>query len=420
VTALAESTGQALSGDDLLALYRRHLSTGRASLAQLMGVVVEVSSEGSWVTAADGRRYLDFGGYGVFILGHRHPRVVEAVRRQLDTHPLATRVFLEPVSARAAQALAGVAPAGMDHVHFVNSGTEATEAALKLARAHGKNALISARRGFHGKTLGSLSVTANPLYQDPFGPLLPDVVHVDYGDLEQMSAALAARAGRACVILEPVLGEGGVVVPPSGYLRGVADACRTHGALLVVDEIQTGLGRLGSWWGLDAEGVVPDLLLVGKGLSGGVVPVAAVVANTEIYAPFGRDPFLHSSTFGGSPLACAAALASIEALAEEGLVERSAELGERLLAGVREICARRPGLVAEVRGRGLLIGLEFSDQAAVGEVALELIDRGVLVNHSLNAALVLRLTPPAVLRDDEMDLFLTALDAALAAVEAHF
>lgn len=416
---MSERTRTITGEAEVLTLYRRHLSTGRAALAQLMGSVVEVASGGAWVRAADGRRYLDFGGYGVFILGHRHPRVVAAVQRQLDTHPLATRVFLEPVAARAAQALAGVAPPGLDHVHFVNSGTEATEAALKLARAHGRTALVSARNGFHGKTLGALSITGNPLYQKPFGPLLGDVVHVGYGDAAELRAAVAARPGRACVVLEPVQGEGGVVLPPAGYLTAVAEACREHGALLVVDEIQTGLGRLGSWWGVDAEGVVPDILLAGKGLSGGVVPVAALLARADVYAPFGRDPFLHSSTFGASPLACAAALAAVQTLREDGLIARAAELGERILAGVGEVCRRHPTLIAEVRGRGLLIGLEFADQAAVGEVALELIDRGVLVNHSLNAARVLRLTPPAVLDTGDVDLFLTALDSALGAAEAR-
>jgi putrescine aminotransferase len=345
---------------------------------------------------------------------------VAAVRRQLDVHPLATRVFLDPVCVRAAEALAQVAPPGMPYVHFVNSGAEATEAALKLARAHGKTALVSAHSGFHGKTLGALSVTANTMYQRPFEPLLPGVVHVRYGALEEMRTVLAALGERACVILEPVQGEGGVVLPPAGYLRGVAEACRESGAFLVVDEVQTGLGRLGSWWGVDAENVCPDALLVGKGLSGGVVPVAAMVARADAYAPFSRDPFLHTSTFGGSPLACSAALATIETLRAGDLIARAARLGELLLDAVRSVCGEwSPGMVAEVRGRGLLIGVEFRDQTAVGEVALALLDRGILVNHSFNAARVLRLTPPAVLSEDEVALFLSGLDGALRAVFAR-
>lgn len=398
-------------------VYRRHLGQGRAALGEILGGAVEVSSAGAWVTASDGRRYLDFGGYGVFILGHRHPAVVAAVHRQLDTHPLATRILLEPVVAGAAQALARVSPPGLEFVHFVNSGAEATETALKLARFHGKTALVSARLGFHGKTLGALSVTANPMYQDLFRPLLPDVVHVPYGDLDAMCAAVAERAGRVCVVLEPVLGEGGVRIPPPGYLAGVAAACREHGALLVVDEIQTGLGRLGSWWGVSTEDVVPDILLVGKGLSGGVVPVAAAVCRPEVYAPFARDPFLHSSTFGASPLACAAAKAAIDTIEAEDVVRRAATLGRQLLDEVQRAFNRwLPGRVAQIRGRGLLIGIELAGPALVGEVALALMSRGVLVNHSLNAASVLRLTPPAILDDSDVELFRQVLDDALPAV----
>jgi putrescine aminotransferase len=313
-----------------------------------------------------------------------------------------------------------VAPAGLDFVHFVNSGAEATEAGLKLARIHGRTTLITTHNGFHGKTLGALSVTANARYQDPFVPLLPGVVTVRYGDLAALTGALAVNAGRACVVLEPVQGEGGVVIPPPGYLRGVAAACRAHDAFLIVDEVQTGLGRLGVWWGVDAEGVQPDVLLVGKGLSGGVVPVAAVVAGHEVYEPFGRDPFLHSSTFAGSPLAAAAALATIQTMIEEDTVAAAASLGGRLLAGVRQRCAEfGTGVIAEVRGRGLLVGIECLRPATVGELALELLERGVLVNHSLNASLVLRLTPPAILDEAELDLFFTAFGEALAAVATH-
>ena len=408
-----------LTHDEVVALYRRHIGTGRAALGAMLGAILEARSDGPWVCAADGRRYLDFGGYGVFILGHRHPAVVAAVHRQLDAHPLATRVFLEPVVARAAAALAGTMPADLRYVHFVNSGAEATEAGLKLARVHGHTALVTTWRGFHGKTLGALSVTANPLYQDPFAPLLPDVTQVAYGDLDAMRAALEPLGRRACVIVEPVQGEGGVVLPPPGYLRGVAELCAGQGAFLIVDEIQTGMGRLGTWWGVEVDGVVPDVLLVGKGLSGGVVPVAAMVARPGAYGPFSRDPYLHSSTFAGSPLACAAALATIEAMHAEGTVARAATLGARILAGVRAACAPYGRLIAEVRGRGLLIGVECRGQGYVGELVLELIERGVLVNHSLNASGVLRLTPPAVLDDEHVDRFLTAFDGALAAVAAR-
>ena len=404
-------------GTHVLAAYRRHFGSGRAAVGQFLGGMAEVSSQGAWIEVDDGRRYLDFGGYGVFILGHRHPRVVAAVHEQLDRHPLASRTFLEPVTAGAAAALAQVTPGDLDLVHFVNSGAEATEAALKLARAHGKTSVITTHSGFHGKTLGALSVTANPTYQDRFRPLLPSVTAVDYGDLEQLAAALADTRGRGVVILEPVQGEGGVVLPPRGYLREASRLCRAHEALLIVDEIQTGLGRLGTWWGVEQDDVVPDIMLVGKGLSGGVVPVAAMVATPEAYAPFAADPYLHTSTFAGSPLASAAARAAVDTIRDEYVVQRAATLGEQLLRGLRDACARRrPAGLVDVRGKGLLLGVEFADPGSVGELALQLIEHGVLACHSLNSARVLRFTPPAVLDDSEIDTFLRAFTSALTAL----
>jgi putrescine aminotransferase len=402
---------------DVLATYRRHFGGGRASVGQLLGGMVEVASSGAWIDVEDGRRYLDFGGYGVFILGHRHPVVTAAVHRQLDRHPLASRTFLEPVTAQAAAALARTTPGDLDLVHFVNSGAEATEAALKLARIHGRTSVITTSRGYHGKTLGALSVTANPTYQDPFRPLLPDIIAVPYGDAAAMAVALRTTNGTGVVILEPVQGEGGVVIPPAGYLRDVADLCTANDALLIVDEIQTGMGRLGTWWGIEAEHVVPDILLVGKGLSGGVVPIAAMVATPRAYAPFAKDPYLHTSTFAGSPLACAAAAATIGVIHDEQIVERASRTGALLLREMRQVCAglRPPGLV-EVRGRGLLLGIEFEDPGTVGELALQLLERGVLSCHSLNSSRVLRFTPPAVLDDIEISQFLTSFSAAIAAL----
>ncbi|MFF2118557.1 aspartate aminotransferase family protein [Kitasatospora sp. NPDC058184] len=396
-------------------LYRRHLSKGRASLAELTGGDQEVSSHAAHVLGADGRRFLDCGGYGVFLLGHTHPAVVEAVVAQARTHPMSTRLLLEPTAALAAAALAAVTPDGLDRVHFVNSGAEAVEAAVKLARTHGKRRLVSADGGFHGKTMGALSLTARELYQEPFRPLLPDVSHVPYGD----AAALAGVVGAdTCVVLEPVQGEGGVIVPPEGYLTEVQRLCRSAGAFLVLDEIQTGLGRLGTWWGADRERISPDVLLVGKGLSGGVVPVAAMVATDAAYEPFSRDPFLHTSTFAASPIAMAAARAAVETIAAEGLVGRAAALGRTLLDGLTRIVAERcPGLVAGIRGAGLLIGIEFKDEHTAGAFVMELHDRGVLVNHSLNAHRVIRFTPPAVLTPSDVDWLLTAFDDAATTLE---
>jgi putrescine aminotransferase len=405
------------TSESVLAGMREHVSKGRASLTEFLGGHVEVASRGTRVITEDGVEYLDCGGYGVFILGHAHPRVLAAVRAQLDTHPLATRVFAEPALVEAARALARVTPDGLEYVHFVTSGAEATEAALKIARSQGRRRLISMRGGYHGKTLGALSVTAREAYQDPFRPLLPDVTHVPFGDAAALDIALAQDNGPACVIVEPVQAEGGVAIPPDGYLRAVETLCRRNGAMFVLDEIQTGLGRLGTWWGADRDGVVPDVLLVGKGLSGGVVPVAAAVATPAAYDVLNRDPTLHTSTFAGAPLAMAAARAAVETIADERIVQRSQRLGAELLDALRALPSLAPGgIVTAVRGRGLLIGLELAAPHLAAELMIELIARRVIVNHSLNNHSVVRLTPAAVMSGEDVSWLLEAVDESAKAI----
>jgi putrescine aminotransferase len=399
--------------DEVLSLYRRHVNRSLAALADLMGSPLEVSSAGAWVYDEHGTGYLDCGGYAVFLLGHRHPRVVAAVRRQLDTHPLATRLLPSPPLADAAATLAGVAPPGLDHVFLTNSGAEATELALKLARLAGCTRVVAALGGFHGKTMGALSVTGRAQYREPFAPLLPDVEFVPFGDAAALEQALASDGRRTAVVLEPVQGEAGVVIPPPGYLRALRASCTAHGALLVADEVQTGLGRLGRWWGVDAEQVRPDVVLAGKVLSGGVVPVGAVLATGEVFAPLDADPLLHSSTYAGNPLAAVAAAETVRTIAEEGLVERAAELGRTLLDATREeLAATCPDLVREVRGEGLLIGIDCVTPDVAAELMMALLEHRVITSYSLNTHTVLRLTPPAVLEPADVARLQEALAAA--------
>jgi len=269
---------------DILDLYRAHLSKGRATVAELFGSHMEVASEGSRVWTADGGEYLNCGGYGVFVMGARHPIVMEAVLEQLHRHPTATRIMLEPTVARAAEALCSVTPDGMDRVHFALGGAEAVETGLKLARAHGRWRLVSFDRGYHGKTLGALSVTAKAVYQEPFRPLLPAVTHLPYGDAAALERVLAAHPGECCVIVEPVQGEGGVIIPPPGYLTRVEVLCRRHGGFLILDEVQTGMGRLGEWWGADLAGITPDVLRARRPAAAGGGPDRA----RQLRRPGGR------------------------------------------------------------------------------------------------------------------------------------
>ncbi len=392
--------------------HRRHVSDGMGRLLRMIKAPVEIASAGCHITDAQGVRYLSCGGNGVFLLGHCHPRVVHAVTEQLRTRPLASHLLADPTVVAAASALAAVTPDGLDHLTFTNSGAEAVELALKLAKASGRHRIIAMDNGFHGKTLGALSVTGRHRYRDAVGALLPGVVHVPYGDVAAVTAALA-QGEPAAVIVEPVQAEGGVRIPPDGYLAAVRAACDRHQGLLIVDEIQTGLGRVGSLWGCAATGVAPDVLLCGKILGGGVVPVGAVAATAQVHAPLDRDPFLHTSTFGGNPVAAVAVMSALSVLEDEDLIARSRVMGARLLpeidAAMRAGC---PDLVREVRGVGLLIGIEFSGQRAAMAMTRALLRHRVVVSHTLNASDVVRLTPPAILAESDIEWLLTAVRAA--------
>jgi putrescine aminotransferase len=321
--------------------------------------------------------------------------------------------------AEAAEALTRVAPEGLDHVYFGVSGADAVETALKLARLNGRTRVIAMDNGYHGMTLGALSVTGRHAYRQPFEPLLEHVEFVPFGEADALVAHLQSGPP-ACVLLEPVQAEGGVIVPPAGYLKSVERACRDHDGFLVLDEIQTGLGRLGAWWGAGLEDVVPDLLLAGKSLSGGVVPVSAVVGTSAAFHRLSRDPLIHSPTFAGAPIAMAAAKAAIETIEEEGIVERARMLGPRLhgivAAAVQDAC---PWLVREVRSSGLLVGIEWTADFLALDFLIEMLDRRVIVAHSMNAPRVTRFTPPALLSDADLDLLAAAVRASGAAMAAR-
>ncbi|MDJ1135804.1 aspartate aminotransferase family protein [Streptomyces iconiensis] len=397
----------------VLSRYRAHLSKGRATLAELFGCHMEVASQGSWLETSDGERFLNAGGYGALLMGARHPTVMAEVRRQLDLHPTSTRILLEPTVAEAAEALVATLPAGLDRVHFALSGAEAVETGLKLARANGRDRVVSMTGGYHGKTLGALSATVKEVYQRPFRPLLPDVTHLPYGDAEALESELAEHPGRCAVILEPVQGEGGVVIPPRGYLPRVRELVSAYGGLLILDEVQTGMGRLGEWWGADLAGITPDIMLAGKSLGGGVLPVSAAVASGQVFKPFDRDPYVHTGTFSGQPLLMAAVRGAVRAVQEERLTTRAMELGGLLLPRIREIAERTiPDLLVGVRGQGLLIGVELTEGGLAGELLIELFNHGVVANHSMNGNTVVRFTPAAVLTDTEAEHLLDSFSRA--------
>ncbi len=389
--------------DRVYADYKEHINPPLARFMKIAGAPVEKRALGCRVWDTDGRSYLDFcGGYGVFTLGHSHPVVVAAVKAQLDRMSLSTRVFFNEQMASLARELAAVAPGDLEISFFSNSGTEAVEAALKMARLSTKRVhIVSTQNAYHGKTMGSLTATGRDVFKDSFQPLVPEFEHVQYGDLAALDRALP---GAAAFIVEPIQCEGGVMIPPDRYLRGVRDLCDKHGALFIADEVQTGLGRTGYLWGVDHEGVVPDIMTIAKGLSGGVVPIGATISRRDVWMnAFGKSPLMHTSTFGGNPLACTAGLAALRVLRDERLVERSREMGEYLLAKAMELRARMPDVIADVRGRGLVVGVELVSEGYAGVIIPECLRLGMTAAYTLNQQRVIRLEPPLIVSRAEID-----------------
>ncbi|MER7961347.1 acetylornithine transaminase [Streptomyces ardesiacus] len=367
--------------------------------------------EGSRLWDADGTEYLDFvGGIAVNALGHAHPAVVDAVSRQIASLGHVSNLFIaEPPVALAERLLQHFGRDGK--VYFCNSGAEANEGAFKIGRLTGRPHMVASRGGFHGRTMGALALTGQPAKQEPFLPLPGDVTHVPYGDPQALAAAVTEET--ALVIIEPIQGENGVVVPPPGYLKAARAITAATGALLVLDEVQTGVGRTGHWFEYQAhEGVLPDVVTLAKGLGGGL-PLGATVA-------FGRaadllQPGQHGTTFGGNPVACAAGLAVLDTIADEGLLDNVKRQSEKLRDGVE---ALGHPLVAHVRGAGLLLGIVLTEPLAA-QVQQAAQDAGILVNAP--APDVVRLMPALNLGDDVVEAFLGALPGILdqAADTAH-
>jgi acetylornithine/N-succinyldiaminopimelate aminotransferase len=363
---------------------------------------VLVRGEGCHVWDADGRRYLDLlGGLAVSVLGHGHPVVTKAVTDQLETLGHVSNFFAtEPqiVLAERLQALVG----GAGRAFFTNSGAEAVETAFKIARRTGRPRIVAAENGFHGRTMGALALTGKPAIRAPFAPVPDGVVHVPYGDAAALAAVVDAET--AAVILEPVQGEAGVRVPPPGYLAAARAVTREHGALLVIDEIQTGIGRTGEWFAFQRDGVDPDLVTIAKGLGGGL-PIGACVASGEAATLLG--PGSHGSTFGGNPVAAAAAVAVLDTIDSEDLLANVRAVGEKLRAGIGGLAHR---LVAGVRGIGLLLAVELTAPVAV-QAAAAALRAGFIVNPV--AADAIRLAPPLILSAGQAQEFVTALPVIL-------
>jgi acetylornithine aminotransferase len=364
--------------------------------------VTLVKGEGAVVWDDTGKSYVDLlGGIAVNLLGHAHPAVVAAVTKQISTLGHVSNLYVsEPAVALAEALLARAERPG--RVFFCNSGAEANEAAFKLSRRTGRTHVVSTVGGFHGRTMGALALTGQPTKADPFRPLPGEVTHIPYGDARALEAAVTDET--AMVILEPIQGENGVIVPPPGYLAAARLATAKHGALLVLDEVQTGIGRTGAWFAHQTEGIAPDVVTLAKGLGGGL-PIGACIAFGSVAELLG--PGMHATTFGGNPVACAAALAVLATIDSDGLLDAAKRIGERLRLGVEGL--GHP-LVREVRGVGLLLAVDLVEPVSA-ELATALREAGFLVNNVSPTAI--RLAPPLILTAEQADAFVDALPAAI-------
>lgn len=374
---------------------------------------VEFRDEGVYTYDNHGKRYLDcLGGYGIFNVGHRHPKVINAVKAQLDQVCLHSQDLLNPWAAHLAKQLAAVAPGALQYSFFCNSGTEAVEGAIKLARLYtGKTEIISTKNAYHGVSMGALSATGRDCFRKPFEPLLNGFVHVAYGDAKAIEEAI--NENTAAVILEPIQGEGGIHVPQAGYLAEVRRITREKGVLLILDEVQTGMGRTGRMFACEHEEVVPDIMCLAKALGGGVMPIGAFVSTPEIWKVLEPNPSIHNSTFGGNPLACTAASATIDVLLEEHLALRAMVMGNYFMARLNELKEKYPEYLLDVRGKGLLIGLEFATQELRAGVQNELFYRGVLVAGTMNSFRTVRIEPPLIITRRQVDFMIRTLEGIL-------
>jgi putrescine aminotransferase len=380
--------------------YNRGFISYRKSVTEAgQFAALEWSGQGSILKDALGREYIDcLGGYGIFSAGINHPRIVKAVTDQLPRMALNSQELLEPWRGALARLIAEVSPGDLHNSFFINNGTDAIEGAIKLARLYTKRStFIAALSAFHGKSMGSLSLMGKASFRSPFMNGMQDVRFIPYGDAdaleEEFRRLTHVGVEVAGVVLEPVQGEAGGIVPPDDFFPRARELCTRYGALLIADEVQTGMGRTGTMWGVDHWDVVPDIMCLGKALGGGVMPLSAFVSTAKIWEVMIPNPIIHSTTFGGNPLACVAGIAAISVTLDEDLPRQAATKGNYLLAALRALKAKYPDVLADVSGRGLLVGMEFPVQEIGWAVASNLFKRGVLVAGTYSKAQTIRLEP---------------------------
>lgn len=373
-------------------------------LYQRFPVTIE-KGVGAHVWDVDGKEYIDcMGGYGVAIVGHQNKRVVKAIKEQVDKIITVHSSLYNKTREEFLKILIGLAPKGLTQVHLNNSGAEAIEAAIKFARKFtGKKGMIAMKGSYHGKSLGALSLTFNPKYKKAFEPLVEKVSFASFGDIESLRSTIDEDT--AFVILEPIQGESGINVAPDGFLQEVRKVCDEKGILLIFDEIQAGLGRTGRLWACDHWNTAPDILCLAKGIAGGV-PMGATLVRPDILASMSKGE--HSSTFGGNPLSCAAGIATLQALTQDGLIENAEKMGKLFREGLEKL-KEKHSIIREIRGKGLMIGVELKFE--VKDILMNLMKEGILMLYS--GRNILRILPPLVISKEDITKVLQTLDIVL-------
>ena len=393
--------------------YRKSVSTNSA--------VVEWKDQGAICEGLCGEEYIDcLGGFGIFTCGHRNQEILDTVKAQLNHQALHSQELLDPLRGYLAKAMADITPGDLQYCFFTNGGAEAVEMALKLSRiATGGSWFISTVNGFHGKSMGAISVTGKNTYRSPYVPLVQQVQHVEYGnalDAEKAIRNLIAVGEKvAAMIVEPIQGEAGVIIPPDGYLTDLRTICDKYKVALIFDEIQCGMGRTGTMWRCEHEGVVPDIMTFGKAFGGGIMPITGIICRPKMWGKKLVDNpwLLGSPTFGGNPVCCAAAIATIKYMIDNDIPGQCAAKGKLLKDGLIKLWKKYPKLIQEVRGVGLMIGVEFQKKEIGYSVAKGLFARGVMTAGTLVNAKTIRFEPPAVITLDQINAVLKRMDAAL-------
>lgn len=391
--------------------YRKSASTDYTS--------IEWRDDGSTFEDIYGKEFIDcLGGYGIYNVGHRNQNIIKAVTDQMKRQALHSQELLDPLRGNLAKILAQLTPGDLQYAYFSNSGTESVETSLKVSMlATGRHTFIAAVGAFHGKSLGSLSGTSKGVFRKPFLPLFPGFRHVPYNDIDALEKMLWAckftGEDAAAVLLEPVMGEGGVIIPDDDYFPSVRKLCDKYGALLIADEVQTGMGRTGKFFCLDHWNVAPDILCLAKAFGGGIMPIGAVVATAKVWQNMMPNPFIQTTTFGGNPLGCAAAIATIDEIIDKKLCKRSAEYGDIFLKKLQKVVANYKDKVVEARGKGLMIALEFPNDDIGYEVAKGLFAEGILVAGTLINARTIRIEPPLTIEMEHIDQVVSSLDKVL-------